>query len=131
MTDAQLKKRCGKCPTAGEKPMVFGAKHAGFLDGRKNPDGLCMPCCFFKPGIYFTLLYSVRSGPWRRPGMASTGSRSGSRSGPWTSTRMTRIGLDRISVRSGPWTSTRDGFDRISVVRSNVKMCVLQAPIGI
>ena len=59
LTEAQLKKLGGKCPGGvKEKPVMFDsaymplsrARYPGLLDGRKHPDGLCMPCCFTKPG---------------------------------------------------------------------------------
>lgn len=59
MTLAQLEAAGGKCPLPDEetpehynKTDYFGgeSRHIGFLDPSKHPKGLCLPCCFRKPG---------------------------------------------------------------------------------
>lgn len=50
-------KRCPN-PDIREEALVFDSesywkgrdRHPGFLDPKFHPDGLCMPCCFLKPG---------------------------------------------------------------------------------
>lgn len=59
MTLAQLEAAGGQCPLPGEeKPEHYNktdyfdgeSRHIGFLDPSKHPKGLCLPCCFRKPG---------------------------------------------------------------------------------
>jgi hypothetical protein len=59
MTLAQLEEAGGKCPLPDEeKPEHYNktdyfdgeSRHIGFLDPSKHPNGLCLPCCFRKPG---------------------------------------------------------------------------------
>jgi len=59
MTLAQLEAAGGKCPLPDEEsPEHYNNtdyfdgenRHIGFLDPSKHPKGLCLPCCFRKPG---------------------------------------------------------------------------------
>lgn len=59
MTLAQLEAAGGKCPLPDEEtPEHYNktdyfdgeSRHIGFLDPSKHPKGLCLPCCFRKPG---------------------------------------------------------------------------------
>jgi len=62
MTRDQLVSAGGRCPGGpAEEPILYDSKyfrksknknhrHVGFLDPSKHPSGLCLPCCFNKPG---------------------------------------------------------------------------------
>jgi len=58
MTTEQFDARGRKCPDANESPLIFDEdtywkgreRHPGLLDPKFHPDGLCMPCCFLRPG---------------------------------------------------------------------------------
>ena len=60
MTMEQYESHGKRCPVPEiqEEAMVFDdpnywngrERHPGFLDPKFHPDGLCMPCCFLKPG---------------------------------------------------------------------------------
>ena len=58
LSSEQFEELGRKCPFPGvnETPMLFNGKYfegkqryPGFLDGKKHPKNLCMPCCFIKP----------------------------------------------------------------------------------
>lgn len=61
MTLAQFERQGRRCPPqpgVQEEPLVFDnasywqgrQRFPGFLDPKFHPEGLCMPCCFLKPG---------------------------------------------------------------------------------